>query len=122
MPCEFGETLGDRLVCGLCDKVYQKRLLSECKLTLDKALQIAQSMETADVNARAHCEVLSLEFIRCPRMEHIRHHHASHRKAIRHRHQGSKVGNANGAVAQTTFLHIVVLPVLCVVSARRRDT
>ena len=57
VPCEFGETLDealrDRLVCGLCDEAYQKRLLSEPELTLDKALQIAQSMETADVNARA---------------------------------------------------------------------
>ena len=57
MPCEFGETsdeaLRDRLVSGLCDKAYQKRLLSERELTLDKALQIAHSMETADVNARA---------------------------------------------------------------------
>ena len=57
VPCEFGETLDealrDRLVCGLRDEAYQKRLLSEPELTLDKALQIAQSMETADVNARA---------------------------------------------------------------------
>ena len=56
VPCEFGETsdeaLRDRLVCGLRDEAYQKRLLSEPELTLDKALQIAQSMETADVNAR----------------------------------------------------------------------
>ena len=57
MHCEFGETLDetlrDRLVCGLCDEAYQKHLLSERKLTLDKALKIAQSMKTADVNARA---------------------------------------------------------------------
>ena len=57
VPCEFVETLDealrDRLVCGLCDEAYQKRLLSEPELTLDKALQIARSMETADVNARA---------------------------------------------------------------------
>ena len=57
VPCEFGETLDealrDRLVCGLRDEAYQKRLLSEPELTLDKALQIAQSMETADVNACA---------------------------------------------------------------------
>ena len=57
VPCEFGETLDealcDRLVCGLRKESYQKRLLTERKQTLDKALQIAQSMETADVNARA---------------------------------------------------------------------
>ena len=43
----------DRLVCGLRDEAYQKRLLSERELTLDKALQISQSMETVDVNACA---------------------------------------------------------------------
>ena len=57
VSCEFGEPLDealrDRLVCGLRDEAYQKRLLSECELTLDKALQIAQRLETADVNARA---------------------------------------------------------------------
>ena len=57
VPCEFGETLDealrDRLVCGLGDEAYQKRLLSEPELTIDKALQIAQSMETADVNSCA---------------------------------------------------------------------
>ena len=55
VPCESGESLDealrDWLDNGLCDKAYQKCLLSEHKLTLDKALQIAQSMETADVNA-----------------------------------------------------------------------
>ena len=45
--------LRDRLVCGLHNEAYQKRLLSEPEQMLDKALQIAQSMETADVNA--HC-------------------------------------------------------------------
>ena len=57
VSCEFGETLDealrDQLVCGLRNEAYQKRLLSEPELTLDKALQIAQSMETADVNACA---------------------------------------------------------------------
>ena len=57
VPCEFGESLDevlhDRLVCGSHDEVYQKCLLSERELTLDKTLQISQSMKTADVNARA---------------------------------------------------------------------
>ena len=56
VPCEFGATLGealrDRLVCGLGNEGHQKRLLSEPDLTLDKALVLAQSLETADVNAK----------------------------------------------------------------------
>ena len=56
--CEFGESLDealqDWLVCGLCNEAYQKQLLSEHKLTLDKALQIAQSMETTDVCRKCH--------------------------------------------------------------------
>ena len=52
-PCEFGESLHDQLVCGLEEEAYQKHLLSERELTLDKALQISQSMETANVNACA---------------------------------------------------------------------
>ena len=56
MSCEFGAILGealrDRLVCGLGNKAHQKRLLSEPELTLDKVLVIAQSLETADTNAK----------------------------------------------------------------------
>ena len=55
--CEFGETLEealrDRLVCGLREEVYRKRLLAEPELTLSKALTIAQSLELVDQNARA---------------------------------------------------------------------
>ena len=55
--CEFGdaldEVLWDRLVCGLRNEAYQKLLLVEWELTLDKALQTSQSIETADVNTRA---------------------------------------------------------------------
>ena len=46
------EVLHDCLVCGLREEAHQKCLLSEAELTLDKALLIAQSLETADVNAR----------------------------------------------------------------------
>ena len=56
VPCEFGATLGealrDRLVCGLGNEAHQKRLLSEPDLTLDKSLVLAQSLETADTNAK----------------------------------------------------------------------
>ena len=53
VPCEsLDEALRDRLVCGLCEETYQKRLISECELMLDKTLQIFQSMETTDVNTR----------------------------------------------------------------------
>ena len=54
--CEFGASLGkslrDHFVCGLHKEAHQKRLLSEPDLTLDKALVIAQSLETVDANAR----------------------------------------------------------------------
>lgn len=53
--CEFGaglsDALRDRLVCGMHCQSTQKRLLSEKDLTLDKALTLAVSMETADKDA-----------------------------------------------------------------------
>ena len=39
-------------MCRLGNEAHQKRLLSEPDLTLDKALMLAQSLETADVNAK----------------------------------------------------------------------
>lgn len=49
--CEFGaglsDVLHDRLVCGMHCQSTQKRLLSEKDPTLEKALAIAVSMETA---------------------------------------------------------------------------
>ena len=51
--CEFGDTLNvimlrDRLVCGLNDPIIQKRLLTEGNaLTLEKAVTLAQAMESA---------------------------------------------------------------------------
>ena len=53
--CEFGEyleqALRDRLVCGLKHEPTQKRLLTEASLTLAKAIEIAQSTESAERNA-----------------------------------------------------------------------
>ena len=50
--CEFGdhlnEALRDRFVCGLKSEVTQKRLLSETNLTLNRAVEIAQSIEAAE--------------------------------------------------------------------------
>ena len=37
-------------------------------------------------------------------------------------HQCSKVENTNGVQAQNTWLHTVILPVMCAASAARRDT
>ena len=49
--CDFGEyleqALRDRLVCGLVNEKVQQRLLSESELSLKKAFEIAQGMETA---------------------------------------------------------------------------
>ena len=54
--CEFGtfldEALRDRLVCGMRDVATQRRLLAESKLTLTKALEIAQGMEAASKQAQ----------------------------------------------------------------------
>lgn len=54
--CNFGTTLDvmirDRLVCGINDDIIQKRLLAEPNLTYTKAVQLSQSLETADKNVR----------------------------------------------------------------------
>ena len=54
--CKFGEhlqeALRDRLVCGLRSEPHRRQLLAEQDLTLNKALAVAQSLETAEENAR----------------------------------------------------------------------
>ena len=53
--CEYGavldDMLRDRLVCGVRHERIQQKLLSEDKLTLKKATQITQSMESAVAQA-----------------------------------------------------------------------
>ena len=52
--CEFGayldDLLRDRFVCGLQSKTIQKKLLMETDLTLQRAVKIAHTMETAAKN------------------------------------------------------------------------
>ena len=52
--CKFGSTLKDmlrdRLVCGINEDLIQRKLLSESKLTFDKALEMALGIETAMKN------------------------------------------------------------------------
>ena len=54
--CNFGDSLKDmlrdRLVCGIENGPIQRRLLAEPSLTLDKAIEIALAMESADCNAK----------------------------------------------------------------------
>ena len=54
--CKYGAVLDymlcDRLVCGINDKHIQQQLLSETDLTLAKALDLAQSLETAAKNTQ----------------------------------------------------------------------
>jgi len=54
--CEFkdylDEALRDRFVCGLNSEAIQKRLLTEDKLDLKRALELAQGMEAAHRNAQ----------------------------------------------------------------------
>ena len=53
--CEFGEylekVLCDRLVCGLKHEPTQKRLLSELMISLAKAIEIAHSVEAAEMTS-----------------------------------------------------------------------
>ena len=52
--CKFGNVLEnmliDRLVCGLSNNTIQSRLLAEKELPLEKALDLARSMEAAEQN------------------------------------------------------------------------
>ena len=54
--CDFrnflNKTLRDRLVCGLANENIQKGLLSEDKLTFDKAVSIAIAMEATAKDTR----------------------------------------------------------------------
>ena len=54
--CTFESTLEDmlrdRIVCSINDHAIQQRLLSEEKLTFEKAMSAAQAMETAARNAK----------------------------------------------------------------------
>ena len=55
--CNFGDQLNtslrNRLVCGLNNAGAQRRLFTEADLTLEKALAIAQGMETAEANSKS---------------------------------------------------------------------
>ena len=54
--CDYNDTLSDmlrdRLVCGVKHKGITNRLLNEKKLTYEKALELAQAMETAEKDTR----------------------------------------------------------------------
>ena len=54
--CNFGASLEamlrDRVVCGINDSAIQRRLLAEVPLSFDKALKLAQGMETAAQNVK----------------------------------------------------------------------
>ena len=48
----LSEMLRDRLVWGVRDTVILKKLLGKADLTLEKAIQLAQSLERAEQNVR----------------------------------------------------------------------
>ena len=56
IKCEFGEflyqALRDRFVCGVKSESLQKKLLTEADLTIKRAQEIGQSMESAERSAR----------------------------------------------------------------------
>ncbi len=49
----MNEILRDRIVCGINSGKLQQRFLAEKDLTLAKAIDLAQGMETATKNAKA---------------------------------------------------------------------
>ena len=55
--CDFEsyleQALRDRLVCGIRNENIQRRLLAEADLSLARALELAQSMEAAERNAKS---------------------------------------------------------------------
>ena len=55
IKCEFGDfldqALRDRFVCGVRNEALQRKLLTESDLTIKRAQELAQSMESADLNA-----------------------------------------------------------------------
>ncbi|KAL7853111.1 hypothetical protein SRHO_G00188960 [Serrasalmus rhombeus] len=56
LHCDYkdalSEMLRDRLVCGVNDDRMQRRLLSETKLTFDKALELCQAIESASKDVK----------------------------------------------------------------------
>ena len=58
--CNYGTSLDnmirDRIVCGIMNSKIQQKLLSERSLTLARAVEIAQGMETAAKNAKELAE------------------------------------------------------------------
>ena len=56
IKCEFGDfldqALRDRFVCGVRSEGLQKKLLTEADLTIKRAQEITQSMESADLNSK----------------------------------------------------------------------
>ena len=56
IKCEFGDfldqALRDRFVCGVRNEALQRKLLTESDLTIKRAQELAQSMESADLNAK----------------------------------------------------------------------
>ena len=54
--CKFGKSLAamlhDRLICGIYNDRMQCRLLAESNLSFEKAYELAQTMETADHDAK----------------------------------------------------------------------
>ena len=111
--CEFGtfleEALRDRLVCGLRSDSTRKKLLTEPKLTLAKAVEFAQCMELADEDAKAlKGTESSLKKLSAPS-----------------RKQGGFSGSLNpatDAVAQITMLTIVYSRRLLATIVTKKDT
>ena len=58
----------DRLVCGINEERWQKRLLAEPNLTYKKAIDIAQALETAEKNVK---DISNGKDMPPPRIHHV---------------------------------------------------
>ena len=60
--CNFGtslnEMLHDQIACGIEDTKIQRRLLAEPELTFDKAFELAQASESAQIKIPRNCYLL----------------------------------------------------------------
>ena len=54
--CGYGDSLNemlrDRIVCGIQDQRTQRRLLAQTDLTLKKAFEVAQAIQSADTQVQ----------------------------------------------------------------------
>lgn len=79
--CNFGNAerldkmIGDRLVCRIANEKWQQRLLTEDKLTYDKAFTLLLSLEASEKEAKdlTHSDTMSIHQVHHSRMSPVQH-------------------------------------------------